>query len=177
MCWSFLERRTRTRNSGAGIRNGGKYFLLRGNDPVAWMVCVILGFAEPHLVDQHGDFPAVCSGDSADCIARPLLDSNFEVQAVGGAFALAVLLLATGYLIFGPGYASPSWEPATFLIHCRCCCGRQSGLVPRATAWRSLRLPAFPCGGPTAETGHSHGIPRWRKLSPCSCSGSFWRYR
>jgi PAS domain S-box-containing protein len=32
------------------------------------------------------------------------------------AFALAGLLLATGYLIFGPGYASPNWEPATFLI-------------------------------------------------------------
>jgi len=31
------------------------------------------------------------------------------------AFALAVLLLATGYLIFGSGYASPSWEPAAFL--------------------------------------------------------------
>jgi len=68
-----------------GFVTAGKYFLLRGNDPVAWMVCVILGFAEPHLADQHGDFPAVCSGDSADCITRPLLDSDFEVQAVGGS--------------------------------------------------------------------------------------------
>jgi PAS domain S-box-containing protein len=32
------------------------------------------------------------------------------------AIALASLLLASGYLIFGSGYASPSWEPATFLI-------------------------------------------------------------
>ena len=32
------------------------------------------------------------------------------------AAALGGLLLATGYLIFGSGYASPSWEPATFLI-------------------------------------------------------------
>ncbi|HET7109162.1 MAG TPA: PAS domain S-box protein [Candidatus Acidoferrum sp.] len=30
--------------------------------------------------------------------------------------ALGVLLLATGYLIFGSGYASSSWEPATFLL-------------------------------------------------------------
>jgi len=32
------------------------------------------------------------------------------------AIALGGLLLATGYLIFGSGYANPSWEPATFLI-------------------------------------------------------------
>ena len=29
---------------------------------------------------------------------------------------LGILLLATGYLIFGSGYASPTWEPATYLI-------------------------------------------------------------
>jgi len=34
----------------------------------------------------------------------------------GEAIALGSLLLASGYLIFGSGYASPSWEPATFLI-------------------------------------------------------------
>ena len=34
----------------------------------------------------------------------------------GEAIALGGLLLASGYLIFGSGYASPSWEPATFLI-------------------------------------------------------------
>ena len=32
------------------------------------------------------------------------------------ATGLGALLLATGYLIFGPGYAGPNWEPATFLI-------------------------------------------------------------
>ncbi len=32
------------------------------------------------------------------------------------AIALGSLLLASGYMIFGSGYASPSWEPATFLI-------------------------------------------------------------
>jgi len=34
----------------------------------------------------------------------------------GEAIALGGVLLASGYLIFGSGYASPSWEPATFLI-------------------------------------------------------------
>jgi PAS domain S-box-containing protein len=34
----------------------------------------------------------------------------------GEAIMLGSLLLASGYLIFGSGYASPSWEPATFLI-------------------------------------------------------------
>ena len=33
----------------------------------------------------------------------------------GEAMALGGMLLATGYLIFGSGYANPSWEPATFL--------------------------------------------------------------
>jgi PAS domain S-box-containing protein len=32
------------------------------------------------------------------------------------AFALGCLLLATGYLIFGSGYASATWQPAAFLI-------------------------------------------------------------
>ena len=32
------------------------------------------------------------------------------------AIALGGLLLATGYLIFGSGYANPIWAPATFLI-------------------------------------------------------------
>lgn len=32
------------------------------------------------------------------------------------AIALGSLLLASGYMIFGSGYASSSWEPATFLI-------------------------------------------------------------
>jgi PAS domain S-box-containing protein len=42
---------------------------------------------------------------------RTLNSSKF-----GEAIALGGLLLATGYLIFGSGYASASWEPATFLI-------------------------------------------------------------
>jgi PAS domain S-box-containing protein len=46
---------------------------------------------------------------------------RFWIQAlnykkVAEAITLGYLLLATGYLIFGSGYASPSWEPATFLI-------------------------------------------------------------
>jgi PAS domain S-box-containing protein len=41
---------------------------------------------------------------------------TLKSRQLAEAFALAVLLLATGYLIFGSGYANPSWEPATFLI-------------------------------------------------------------
>lgn len=46
---------------------------------------------------------------------------RFWIQALNykkvvEAITLGSLLLATGYLIFGSGYASPSWEPATFLI-------------------------------------------------------------
>jgi PAS domain S-box-containing protein len=41
---------------------------------------------------------------------------TFSYKKFGEAIALAGLLLATGYLIFGSGYANPSWEPATFLI-------------------------------------------------------------
>jgi PAS domain S-box-containing protein len=41
---------------------------------------------------------------------------TWQSKRLAEAFALAGLLLATGYLIFGSGYASPSWEPATFLI-------------------------------------------------------------
>jgi PAS domain S-box-containing protein len=41
---------------------------------------------------------------------------TLKSKQLAEAFALASLLLATGYLIFGSGYASPSWEPATFLI-------------------------------------------------------------
>ena len=41
---------------------------------------------------------------------------NWNSRRLAEACALGVLLLATGYLIFGSGYASPSWQPATFLI-------------------------------------------------------------
>jgi len=41
---------------------------------------------------------------------------NWNSRRMAEACALGVLLLATGYLIFGSGYASPSWQPATFLI-------------------------------------------------------------
>jgi PAS domain S-box-containing protein len=41
---------------------------------------------------------------------------TLKSKQLAEAFALAGLLLATGYLIFGPGRASPSWEPATFLL-------------------------------------------------------------
>jgi PAS domain S-box-containing protein len=41
---------------------------------------------------------------------------NVISRKFGEAMALGGLLLATGYLIFGSGYANPSWEPATFLI-------------------------------------------------------------
>lgn len=41
---------------------------------------------------------------------------TLNYKKLGEAVALSGLLLATGYLIFGSGYASPSWEPATFLI-------------------------------------------------------------
>ncbi len=41
---------------------------------------------------------------------------GWDSKRLAEAFALAGLLLATGYLIFGSGYASPNWEPATFLI-------------------------------------------------------------
>ena len=41
---------------------------------------------------------------------------NAISRRFGEAMALGGLLLATGYLIFGSGYANPSWEPATFLI-------------------------------------------------------------
>ena len=40
------------------------------------------------------------------------LISKKSLEAAG----LGVLLLATGYLIFGSGYANPVWAPATFLI-------------------------------------------------------------
>ena len=40
------------------------------------------------------------------------LISRKSLEAAG----LGVLLLATGYLIFGSGYANPVWAPATFLI-------------------------------------------------------------
>jgi PAS domain S-box-containing protein len=41
---------------------------------------------------------------------------HLNSKRLAEASALGVLLLATGYLIFGSGYASPSWQPATFLI-------------------------------------------------------------
>jgi len=41
---------------------------------------------------------------------------TMRLRKFGEAIALGGLLLATGYLIFGSGYASPSWAPATFLI-------------------------------------------------------------
>ena len=41
---------------------------------------------------------------------------NVISRKFGEAIALGGLLLATGYLIFGSGYANPTWEPATFLI-------------------------------------------------------------
>jgi PAS domain S-box-containing protein len=41
---------------------------------------------------------------------------TLNYRKLGEAIALGGLLLASGYLIFGSGYASPSWEPATFLI-------------------------------------------------------------
>ena len=41
---------------------------------------------------------------------------TLRLRKFGEAIALGGLLLATGYLIFGSGYASPSWAPATFLI-------------------------------------------------------------
>jgi PAS domain S-box-containing protein len=41
---------------------------------------------------------------------------SLHYKKLAEATALGGLLLATGYLIFGSGYASPNWEPATFLI-------------------------------------------------------------
>jgi PAS domain S-box-containing protein len=41
---------------------------------------------------------------------------TWNYRKFGEAIALGGLLLASGYLIFGSGYANPSWEPATFLI-------------------------------------------------------------
>jgi PAS domain S-box-containing protein len=41
---------------------------------------------------------------------------KWNSRRLAEASALGILLLATGYLIFGSGYASPSWQPATFLI-------------------------------------------------------------
>jgi len=58
------------------------------------------------------------------------------------AFALAGLLLATGYLIFGPGYASPSWEPATFLISLPLLLWAAIRFVPRATG---MAIAAIAC--------------------------------
>jgi len=40
----------------------------------------------------------------------------WSTKRLAEAFTLGVMLLATGYLIFGSGYTSPSWEPATFLL-------------------------------------------------------------